>query len=399
MSSYKALESNTLSKVTIINRRKAIDSILFEIEVKNKSVKKIIEGVYQSSLSMIEAQNKIEASSVSVCEIYKILEESYSKGYLPVALAVIIKNNMKSIVIKKSGEEMLISAHLIESMDESPELYDIIRCKNVDKYEKYSEIFNCKDFNTNVFDSVLKGIQKWLFSLSKYTLCVKRIYKGQGVYSELSSEIIKFRESLKGIQKNPYWYLTENLKLIFDNNDIMFENVKRAKRIIDAIIPQLILTLTDDIKLIFSGSINSWYKKLSKEIKTKIHEDKEEEFLKICNDNSMSPSYQTESICRLLTGLDVNNWNDDTPEFFYSELIKIKNEIENSTDEVSGQRVELVLYDENGETNVKIFNIANDKLNNKSELFVKDLEGLFQEYGYSLSRKQKIAYVLKSLVW
>ena len=399
MSSCKALESSILSKVTIFNRRKAIDSILFGTEVKNKSVRNIMEGVCQSSLSIIEAQHKIGSSSVSLWEIYKVLEKSYSKGYLPVALAVIIKNNIRNTVIQKSGDEMLLCTALIESIDESPELYTIKNCENIDQYEKYSEIFNCKDLNTNIFDAVLKGMQKWLFSLSKYTLCINKIYKGQGNYADLSSEVIKFRESLKGIQKNPYWYLTENLKLIFDSNKVMIENVTRAKQTIDKIIPKLILTLTDDIKFIFSGSINSWYKNLPEEIKIKIHEDKEEEFLKICQDNSMNLTSQTESICRLFTGLDVNNWNEDTPGFFYSELIKIKKEIENNVDEVFDNKLKLILYDKSGETKVKIFNITNDKLNNKSQLFIKDLEGLFQEYGYSLSRKEKIASVLKSLVW
>lgn len=234
----KTLNKDILSNQTRNNRNKAIEIILTGGKSNNKCVRNIIESVDQQSFEFMQIENYLLSGNVNCKDLYDKLSD-FGKGAIPVILASVIKNNIRFIVVEKQGVDLEVTAKLISDIDASPSLYNIVIPKQVNTYYEYAKIFNVDYIKNqkNIFKSITDSMKEWFFSLSNYAVSTNKQYIGNCQYLNIDSEIINFKNSLRGADIRPYWYIDKKLPLIFPEKT--FQKLKHTKHFIDNTLPNL----------------------------------------------------------------------------------------------------------------------------------------------------------------
>lgn len=387
----KSINKDDISKQTQLNRKKAIEIILSGEKTDNKPIKSIIDSVSQQSLDFTVFENKIIETPMSFQEIYDLLKE-YKRGVIPVIIATIIKNNIKFAVVKKQDEEVIINSRLFEDIEENPHLYTLSVVKDKEKFSKYSNIFYVDKRGNNIFSNIVEGMQSWFFNLDTYSAAISKEYIGLGNYKELSMKTVRFKDSLRGIHKEPYWYLSEKLPSILGVNTC--KSLILEKKIIESTIERLVNVLIEDIQTIFPENLGMWYEKLPNVIKQKIFKDGEENFFKLCS-LDISKDENIKSIAKYLTGISVSNWDENTPSLFFKRLIEIKDIIEenNSNSITDGFVIKLIIG--GTEKTQKYIDISNNIAPKTEDIFINDIRALFNDYGESIRHSDKITLLCK----
>ena len=168
---------------------------------------------------------------------------------------------------------------------------------NADKerFNKYLEsIFeaDARDKEYNSFKYVFNAIHRWFLSLPNYTKEYSQAYLGQGEFKKVSKEIIMLRNNLRGLKINAREFIFEKLIKILghdDINDSLLADIKRVKEELDLAKINLIKSLVEDIKALFSTKDNlnqslssimkDWYSTL-RGYKNKSFSNGEERFIK-----------------------------------------------------------------------------------------------------------------------
>lgn len=385
MINYKSLNRDILNPVTKSNRRKALEIILFGGIPSNKSVQNILESVNQQSFEFLQIQSKILSHPQTFGEIYNMLKD-FGKGAIPVIIAVVIRNNLDLAVVEKSGNELDLSVDLLEEIELDPDLYTLKIAQKDEKIYRYNELFHGKGkLESNIFKSAVNAMQEWFFGLDKYSQISKSKYLGNGKLCSLDNNLILFKSSLQEIQFNPYWYLTERLTTILDKSSL--EDFKSS---IDNTLSELKETLQKDVEAIFSQNLNEWYKCLPQNAKKRIYKDGEESFLEFCKNDT----YRIEDLSKLLTGLSIENWEDDTPLLFYSRLKEIKQIVETQGVKEFTKGYKIIFIDKSGNQIEKIFDIEENENKETIRLLEKDIETVFEDFSQSMRTSTKIHAML-----
>lgn len=385
MINYKSLNKDILNPVTKSNRRKALEIILFGGVPSNKSVQNILESVNQQSFEFLQIQSKILSHPQTFGEIYNMLKD-FGKGAIPVIIAVVIRNNLDLAVVEKSGNELDLSVDLLEEIELDPDLYTLKIAQKDEKIYRYNELFHCKGkLESNIFKSAVNAMQEWFFGLNKYSQISKSKYLGNGKLCSLDNNLILFKSSLQEIQFNPYWYLTEKLTTILDKSSL--EDFKSS---IDNTLSELKENLQKDIEAVFSQSLSEWYKHLPENAKKRIYKDGEEGFLEFCKNEN----YKIEDLSKLLTGLSIENWEDDTPVVFYNKLKEIKKVVETQGPQEFTKGYKIIFIDKNGNQIEKIFDIEENENQETIRLLEKDIETVFEDFSQSMRTSTKIHAML-----
>lgn len=387
----KVLNKDILSAKTRNNRKKALELIISGGKTTDKLVNNIINSISQQDLDFICIQHKILCPHINFEEIYRLCKD-YGKGFIPVIISTIIKNNIDYIVIKKNGEEIDLNSSVFEDIELNPSLYTLKFISNHSQYDLYKEIFSRNEEGLNIFSNIVYSMQAWFFNLSKYTIITSKSYLGQGKFSPIKNEIIKFKSSLKALQSNPYYYISETLPQIFETD--IYTQLKDAKEYIDSTLENLRKTLIKDIFRLFPTGLNSWCESLPETTKQNIFENGEEYFLSLCKSDILNNEL-LDNIINYIIGISIENWNEDTPLIFYNRLIEIKKVIENSTIQNEKNRV-FIRYTHDGKSEIcKILNM-HDKLDKQAkDMFINDFKKLLNDYGNIISHADKVGLALK----
>lgn len=299
----KSINKDEINRQTKTKRKKAIEIILFGGDTENKAVKNIIESAEQQELEISVLKDKLLEVPMTFGEIYESLK-SYKKGIIPVIIAVLIKNNIKYMVVHDQLEEITVNSDLL---DKDPNEFSSISLRIIDDtgvYDKYKEIFYFDDENKNIFSNIVDGIYTWFFSLDNYAINTSKEYIGMGKCKLLPQKIIDFKESLRAVQKNPYWYLSDELPRIIGENN--WDELRKIKKYISNNLLNLKRSLLKDINAVFPETLRAWYENLSKISKKKIYKNGEEKFFKICLSEG-SEDELVEEIAKFLAGLSIKH--------------------------------------------------------------------------------------------
>ncbi len=387
----KSINKDNISQKTKINRKQAIEIILSGGNPSNKAVHNIISSVSQQDLDFICIQHKILRPYINFGEIYKSCE-NYGKGFIPVLISMIIKNNIDYIVIEKDGEEVDLNSSIFEDIELNPSLYTLKFISNHSQYDLYKNIFSRNDDGLNIFSNIVYAMQAWFFNLSKYTIIISKSYMGQGKFNPIKKEITEFKSSLKVLQNNPYYYISEILPQIFEIDT--YAQLKGAKEYIDSTLESLRSTLVTDIYHLFPTGLKSWCKNLPEVTKQKIFENGEEYFLSLCKSDILNNEL-LDNIVNYIIGIPIENWNEDTPLIFYNRLTEIKSVIENSTIQNEKSKF-LIRYTHDGEAEIcKVLNMHDNLDKQIKDMFINDFKKLFNDYGNSISHSDKVGLALK----
>ena len=179
--------------------------------------------------------------------------------------------------------------------------------------------------------------------------------------------------------------MTEKLTTILDKSSL--EDFKSS---IDNTLSELKENLQKDIEAVFSQSLSEWYKHLPENAKKRIYKDGEEGFLEFCKNEN----YKIEDLSKLLTGLSIENWEDDTPVVFYNKLKEIKKVVETQGPQEFTKGYKIIFIDKNGNQIEKIFDIEENENQETIRLLEKDIETVFEDFSQSMRTSTKIHAML-----
>ena len=196
---------------------------------------------------------------------------------------------------------------------------------------------------------------------------------------------------------------------IFGYNDISVEladDIKKAKYELDNAKQKLVEVLAADLMSLYSNEsnknsslktiMNEWYESLNEETKTNLFNKGEEDFLhqiKVLDNNY----YEfIENIAKIITGLKIDDWDDDTIKVFIERIKEYKDTIGEFNNTVEFNRKEYenstykVSYVEDGKEETRSI-VKQDTLSQRAKFFSNELENLIEDYNaVDINEKRQI---------
>lgn len=307
--------------------------------------------------------------------IYDVLRKppyGVRPGIIPILLAICLKEYKETLIIKnKHGMEEPLSADLLELIDKSAYSYtarleDWAEIKEVyiqnlsNLFEKYMESFN--EYSANKIYPVAAGMKNWFISLPKYTRETKKIgNNGLSLQKALNNPSQDSKQLLFDNLPSSY---NISLRELSDNTrvaDFMYM-IEKGKRELDNHIYNKVLELNNLLIEIFdSKSINNcyeavekWYYDLDSATKNHLFDEITNRFIKLIVESSdTSKDVFIKESAYMITGLNLENWNDFTLQDFVQQICSIKEKIEshNRLDPTNNNFVKIQLLDNNSNGN------------------------------------------------
>lgn len=332
-------------------------------------------------------------------------------GIIPLLFSAVLHHFKRFVVISKKNKELPITVSLLDSINKNPSQYELILESWSKEKEDYinalEDAFNSflfvgeKEYNT--FDYIVKAMQRWFFRLSKYAKEADIvIYKSKLGISAKS--VKRFRQSLKSPEINSREFLFEKLPQIFGVNIVngeLADNVNKAKETLD----MLIIDLQNDIEeLILNKLANGkddkrplyslakdWYEALEQKTKEHFFTNGEGKLLSIIGNINNDITGIIKKIGRELSGLHIEDWNNDT---FDKVKITLSNQIEsiisfnNSKSDIEHDSLcKIILRDEEGKEVVKT--LDETEVSRRGKMLYNEIISSISEYGNALSEGEK----------
>jgi hypothetical protein len=348
------------------------------------------------------------------------------RGVIPIYIATVLHYYKKNIVVKHKDKEVQITADTLANIDENPNNYSVyfdswsnekvLYLSGLeDIYKDYSNE-NERDLDSIAY--ILRAMKRWFMSLPKYAKELKSIYHGaynEPSCTELPIQYRKFINSLRQIELNPREYIYEKLILIFGYEQIDYEvvnQIKSAKKIFDTAKQQLINSLIEDVKQIFSGKnsdnasltsvIRDWYESLDHTTTNFVFDNNESKILEIMASITNDETSFIEDLGRAITSLRIDDWNEGTIKLFIDNLVSLKDNIENfNRDRVSDNENDTKLYkivftDDDGKEIVKEF--SKTDYGSLASLLLNDISSSIEEMGQAITKQEKRQVLMDLLV-
>ncbi len=373
----------------------------------------------------------IESSKVgkrNFQELYDVLTRpehhiGLKKGIIPIFIAAVLHIIKKHVVIVRGGREMEINARLLDSINDNPKEYEAYLEDWNEQKESYikglEQIFadNMRESekNYNSFDYIVKAMQRWFLQLPKYAKETNRIYQSDGRYITISNSEKQFRNSLKLSEINAHEFLFNKLPKTFGRIEIDEEllgkiedsknTLSRAKRCLVDMVTQEVIHLFSkhqSPKATFRSVMLDWYDGLSGQIKNHIFASGEERILTLIRDMTNDHSRFIESLARNLTGLRIDDWEDDTIDSFSVSLKQFKDSVEqqNKAKELTESGLSKGIYSlslVNDKGNEVIRTFDKTSYSERAKLFYNEVTNNIDEYGEAVS-KQELRQVLLDII-
>lgn len=382
-----------------------------ERESKSEGINRMLETV---KAFVVSAENQRVGFDV----LYKeLLNRPFGmrKGIIPLFIAYVLRSYKENVVIYFSGNEVEISAVVLNSINDSPEKYELLLEQGTKEREQYidqleilfKEYKDQKVGSVNRVYSLMRSMQNWYRSLPEYTK--KYIsYLEKGKIVRLSDSVIKFRADLAKFDVNARELLFMNWVKTLSKKGELKECVKEIKAIKDLLDghvvsyrKELCLSLVDLFSPGYKGTlpnaVMSWYKKLSDEIKQHVFDMESNALLTISNGvNTYDENDLLDNLVYAYETIGIEDWGDNTAEGFCQRIKESVNKISRfkpeKTSKVEKCRVIIsmpgVNVDKNFTSN-EISPLAENALNN--------LSAIFDEYNDALEPNEKIA-ILANLI-
>ena len=382
----------------------------------------------QISLFFAGANNNLGQNFKVLYETLTLPEHhiGMKRGVIPIYIAVILHHFKTYVVIKNKGDEVKITAELLNSINENPRGYTIfLEDWNEEKTEfinKLAETFSDyiiekeKDYNT--FSYIVLAMYRWYISLPKYAKEMKKIYNGQESkipYKLLDSSYIKLLNSLKQTNINAREFLFEDVFKIYGLREFsvsVVQNIASTKELYDNAKKDLINVLIIDIKCLMnrtqikgqslSSVIKDWYEELKDSTKNHLYLNNEDRILQIMASIGNDDKNFIELLAKSVTGLRIDDWKEDTINLFINELKRFKITIEKFDENIvedeessTMDMYKLSFTDKNGDEVVKTFSRMEYSLTAK--LLLNEISNALEEMGRSISEQEKRQVLMELL--
>lgn len=371
---------------------------------------------------------KCAGKKTSFDELYsKIMGEKFGvrKGVIPIFLANEIVGLQDTPIIYLRDKEVDISSEILNNINEKPEEYFLfIEKENMEK-EKYlnileenfitEEIKKKKQSKMQRLSNIVESMHRWYRSIDQYTLTfTKQIFnkKEKGYIEEETFEKIKkFRKIFKGIELNPREVLFEKIpEAIYGNiDDNAYEKctqeVLKIKKCMSENLYFTKIKTATDIKKIFGEKANdslgeclkTWYVEQSEKAKSHIFSENITGFMTYIGQLKTNDELEIVSrVCKIISGIYINDWKNDSFEQFMDELARVKASVEAVKENNESGSGENRIYIENGGNKIERFYETDD--DDSTSYFLQNaIEEALEEFGDTLELNQKVSVLAKAL--
>ena len=348
------------------------------------------------------------------------------KGVIPIFIAKEIINLQDTPIIYLQNKEVEISSSILNNINEKPQEYYLFIEKESIEKEKYlkvlEELFLSEELRKKQkskmqrLNNIVESMQRWYRSLDQYTLTfTKQLFEEneQGYLEEDAFErMCSFRKVFKGIELNPREVLFEKIPkaICHDNSgDAVFENVtlqiEEIKKYMDNNLVNAKKKTAVQVKSIFGARadeslgacLKNWYSKQSEKSKSHIYAENITGFMTYIEKLTTNDEDEIVSrLCKIITGIYINDWKNDSYERFVEELTYVKNTIQSIKESEQSTEGENKISIKTGESTIERF-FEPDSDDSTSYFLQNAIEDALEEFGDTLELNQKVSVLVKAL--
>lgn len=343
------------------------------------------------------------------------------RGVIPIYIAVILHKYKKNIVITSHGQEMKLSADLLNSINENPDGFSAIFVAWNDEKRQYmtelesifSDFIVEKEKAFNSFSFLVFAMNRWYMSLPKYAKEMESIYHGKGRSAErIPKDKRKFINSLKLPDPNAREYLFEKIFAIFNLNEfnpVVVDAIRRTKQIYDDAKVSLLTSLSDDVKGVFSqtgskasvcSAAKDWYETLSESTINHLFAENENRILEVFQSVTTNDSQFIERLGKVTCSLRLDDWNAKTIPLFLEYIVRFKETVDsfnqqNNNTAVSSDEYRITFIDDTGKEITKSF--AKVNYSPRAKLLLNEVATAIDEMGESITEQEKRQVLIEML--
>ena len=367
-------------------------------------------------LSKIRAffQDTVVSGEQSFDILYELLTKpengiGLKKGVIPIFIAVILHQLKKDLIFKNGSNEVKLTADLLNAINEKPALYSVqMEDWNEDKtdylvtlQQAFEDYILEKEKSYNNFSYIYFAINRWYLSLPK---CCREMDYYYDTNKKVEKKRLKFIQSLKAPIVNTREYLLETLRGIygFENVDIsLADSIRVTKELFDSGKERLIKCVLGIIGEVFASvygssvvsTLRDWYDRLDTHTIEHLFVNNENQILKLISTITNDERTFVQRIGKAITGLRIDDWNNNTVQMFREGLKQFKTTVEKfdhncKVDTGNGnQTVQIIITDESGNDKVRSFEKI--EYSDRANLLYQDITAAIDGIGQSITEQEK----------
>jgi len=331
------------------------------------------------------------------------------KGVIPVFIAVVLHKLKKDLIFKNGSNEVKLTADLLNAINEKPDLYSVqMEDWNEDKtdylaalQQAFEDYILEKEKSYNNFSYIYLAINRWYLSLPK---CSREMDHYYDTGKKVEKKRLKFIQSLKAPIVNTREFLIETLEDIygFENVDVsLADSICVTKEVFDSGKERLIKCVLGIIGEVFAGvkgssavsTLRDWYDKLDPHTIEHLFINNENQILKLISTITNDEITFAQRIGKAITGLRIDDWNNNTVKSFREGLERFKatvEEFDRNRDVDAGngnQTVQIIITDKSGNDKVRSF--EKTEYSDRANLLYQDITAAIDEMGQSITEQEK----------
>jgi len=324
------------------------------------------------------------------------------RGVIPIYLAAVIHSYRQQITISYRLKPVRTSVDTLIQINSTPEDFSIEyldwSIDNENFVAKLAEAF--ADFvisaekNLGSCDYVANAMSRWFLSLPKYSKDFNSCPDG----SKVPEKSIKLRNILRQ-NLNGSDLLFKKLPQIFSENlTTTATQIISTKRFFDEAIDELRGFILDQTKKIFSAdnltaALRDWCTSLDPKISEQLFPDETDKFLRLIKSEDDEKTFISK-LAKLATGLQIEDWNEQTPVIYFEKLTQLKTTAENFRHNETSKR-QMIFVDAADNKNVKRFDSV--ELSPRGKLLLNQITSAFESMGQAVSVQEKRQVLIEIL--
>lgn len=399
---------------------KAEDSEDMILNVNISESEERIDQKLSEVINLISQELYLSEGETNFSKLYhKLRRPPYGLrlGIIPILLVVAgrANDNLQHATIRHNGEEREINVQLFEEINKYPSRFTL----ELTKWDEFKEDYI--SFLEELYSDKLKDSSSCEVNrLKKLYTAIKDWYQSLPKYSRETKEISKESMILRKIISRRNTEIKKLLLKVIPNkmveSEINKDNIDKLKNIILAFIKehnQAYNYLINDLQIkirnlfatskeeTFKESFSSWYKNLDDKAKNYTYDREINAFLNILRKlqhSEIGDRKLLEEVGVILTGFDIEDWNDDTAQQFINQLQKIKDKVEGQelVEEVESEdSYEFILVDKNGQKYQR--NFEEVELEGLAKVLENKISSSFRDMGSVVSDREKQQILIKLL--
>jgi hypothetical protein len=398
----------TIFKVTIENK-----GLLLSRTGNDEHLEAILDEIEQFLFNSEEKQN-------CFIELYNRLynaQHGYGirAGIIPIYLTYVIRQHIKNIIIYYMGKEIPLSVDTINKINDNPEKYFLLLEKGsnekneyINNLEKLFEKYKSNKFSGySRYNSLIEAMQNWIYSLPRFTRECELINDNKG--KDTSKEVINLRKELLRFDINPRELLFERINnkvFKITSLDKCYKKIEKTKNLLDNFILKIKRDLIYKTKNIFDkgykgelgNALENWYNELPSQNKIHLYDSTSNSLLNFISTLSTNnEEIIIEKLAKIVTGLNIEDWNDKLIDSYLKDILNIKSIISNYIEDIAednnnSYEVSLIL---NGKKEMKLFDAC--EMSSLGSTMYNNIENILEEYGGSIDDNEKRNIIMKIL--